>query len=291
MASGSSKMAARGTKVTTQTAKDEKRWKLDTVNEKLATTVIGLKTIMAEMKSPLEQHEAQLKQACFEKWANEMWDAHKGKAQKTVPENPKIITYSLDSAGKPTVEDCRIGFQVKFIKAGVNKRVPSLPTRENGKTAHDYLREILVSDEVGLTKKKIDDLLKNEVLVEERVGYLDSIDKMLKHSNELVVSGAKKLEKFSSAESIKGRVSVEPLTDDEAAAIIVVFEDVSLKDDFMSRACQYADNVEQLQRLLLFTQVSLVLSNAEFAVADKKKDKVDRLGELMAEYCDVLEDE
>lgn len=276
-------VASKATKATPKKEGDD-RWTLNLADdpglEQDVYDYVRVKTVANELDPLVKQRKAEVELELFSLWADKFWQ------DKKVPSNPRVLIKKRDEKGQPTqMDDASMILQVQFKKGEISKVVPSTDNLSPDQTIQDVLKEMLMSEAVGLDEKKADEFLHpetGEIIVEDEVYFVDSLNSMLTHKSEVVRSAAEKLLAYVSAEG--KNVRNEPLTDAEKAEIFKTRQIVSMREGFYERAFTYCKTRDQLYNLILFTKPGFVLSSVQFAISDKRPERVDRLAQTVSEF-------
>lgn len=243
--------------------------------------LIELAHLSGEIKPLLEQRMNVGKELLFEMWSRKMWDT------KSLPDNPRIVLPKIENGKETTMEDHRCMLQVKFRFQGLAKTFPDAEDLED-ETLHEVMVRT-VSDATGLSEKNANHFVTEEVIVEEKMN-VRSISSMYYSNDETEKTIATKIISFIKARSNSknGKGSVDLLTDDELESLEKSLWEtdqiVSLKDGMFERVWNYCDNLEQLRKLLLFCNVTVQVSNFEYALSDTKSEQNNRAAKAAETY-------
>lgn len=278
-------VAKRGTKAEPKKAETD-RWTL-TLDDKPklrdeVDELIRLATVEDEVGPLVKQRKANVTRQLFDIWSEKLWDT------KKVPDNPQIKLKKIVEKKPTQMDDMSLIFQVNFNAKGLDNLVPKdLP---EDKTAQDVLQELLTGPGVGLSEKNALALLKEvdgEIEVTTITDFVGSFNDMYTSSDANIKSAATKLLTYLQAEQSDKPVKMTAFTADEAAAVIKTVQIVRVKEGFFERVCKYVENLEQLRKLVLFIKPTLKISSVEFAISDKKSEKIERLSDTVVDFLEV----
>lgn len=243
--------------------------------------LIELAHLAGEIKPLLDQRMNVGKELLFEMWSNRMWDT------KSLPDNPRIVLPKIEGGKDMTMEDHRCMLQVKFRSQGLAKTFPDAEDLPEDETLHELMVRT-ISDATGLSEKNSNSFVTEEVIVEEKP-TLRNISEMYYDGNEVEKAIAEKIIKYAQARSKSGKGTVQFLTDDELEALgdqglWETQQIVSLKDGMFERVWNYCDNLEQLRKLLMFCNVTIQVSNFEYALSDTKSEQDKRAAKAAETY-------
>jgi hypothetical protein len=253
--------------------------------------LIGLACIEDDIDPLLKQYKGSVGQKLLDMWLDDMW------ATKKVPSNFSVPIMKKEGGRDTLKQDMETTFQVKFRSDGLSKIVPDADALPEGVSVEDKIHEALMSPEVGLSEANADKILNpdtGDIRVEQRVELVDSFNALLTSDDELKRTGARKLLKYGQAKPArKGEtfVKLEPITDEEHAAIYTTRQVVVLKEGFFERACMYVESREQLGKLIRFVKSTLQLGGFKFGMSDKKADKVSRQAAVLHDFLSVKKDD
>lgn len=237
--------------------------------------LIKLSTIIGELDPTRKERDKEVKSNLFKRFTQTWWE------QKALPQNPRIVIRKSAIS-----DDMSLLFAVKYREEGLSGKVPDVEDLPDGKTVEDVLFESLTA-QVGLSQKNALHLLSDdgEIIVQQQLQLVGSLDELHNSSDELKKSAATKLMSFM--RTGKG----EALTAAERAAILHTVQTISLKKGFLERAHVYCTNVEQLRKLCEFVKTTLAISSVEFAVSDTPRERVNRLQQAVVEFMPLPDDE
>lgn len=283
--------ARKATKAAPKAKTELRKKKVPADMEGEVADLIGLACIQGDIKPLVDQYKGSVGQKLLDMWLDEMW------ASKKVPENFSVPIMKKEGGRDTLKQDMETTFQVKFRSDGMNSIVPDVDALPEGVSVEDKIHEALMSPEVGLSEANADKILHpdtGDIRVEQQVVLTASFNDLLNSEDELKRNGARKILQYSNAKPArKGEtfVKMDPLSDEEHAAIYTTKQVVTLKDGFFERACGYCENRDQLGRLVRFVKTTLQLGGFDFGMADKKSDKVARQAKVLHDFLSVTKDE
>jgi len=246
--------------------------------------LVELSHLAGEIKPLLDQHMNVGKQLLFDMWTDKMW------TDKKVPDNPRIVLPKVEGGKDTAMEDHRCMLQVKFQSKGLQKVLPDAEDLEDGQTVNELLVQTLMGGSVGLSEKNARAFADSEVTITDRMVLRESIDSMYYGDDPNKKSVATKILQFINQRSKAktGKGSVDLITDEEMDAIegglFVTQQFVALKDGMFERVWNYCESLEQLRKLLLFCNVTVQVSNFEYALSDATKDRIVRATKAAESY-------
>jgi len=245
--------------------------------------LIELAHLAGEIKPLLDQRMNVGKELLFGMWSQRMWET------KSLPDNPRIVLNKIQGSKDSTMEDHRCMLQVKFRSAGLAKTFPDAEDLPKDETLHEVMFRT-IADATGLSEKNANAFVTEEVIVEDKP-TIRNISEMYYDGNEVEKAIAEKIIKYFQArsKSKSGKGTVELLTDEELESLgdeglWETKQIVSLKDGMFERVWNYCDNLEQLQKLLLFCNVTIQVSNFEYALSDTKSEQDKRAAKAAETY-------
>lgn len=245
--------------------------------------LIELANLSGEISPLLEQRMKVGKELLFEMWTKRMWDT------KSLPDNPRIVLTKIQGGKDSTMEDHRCMLQVKFRHQGLAKTFPDSQELPEDETLHEVMFRT-ISDATGLSEKNSNAFVTEEVIVKDKP-TLRNISEMYYEGNAIEKAIAEKIIKYTEARSKSktGKGTVEFLTDDEFESLgdkglWETKQIVSIKDGMFERVWNYCDNLEQLRKLLLFCNVTIQVSNFEYALSDTKSERDNRAAKAAETY-------
>lgn len=277
-------LAARASAAPAKSKKDERTiLTLTAALEAKVMDMIRLTTLTGEIEPLSKQYKNEVTHELFLMWTEKMWSS------KSLPDNPRIVINKRESNGAVgSMMDSGCIFQVKFNSNGVKKSLPNKEDLPPGKTAQDVLKEMLMSPAIGLSESKALALLNPEtgdIKVETFTTLKDTFDNLYASTDPVTKSAFTKMfTHLMATGDKKGMVEVPAYTLEEAQALLVTGQNVTLKDGFFERAVTYCDTLEQLRNLLKFTKPTLSISSVEFAVSDSAPDRLKRHGETVVQF-------
>lgn len=240
--------------------------------------------IEKQLKPVIEQHKKAAQDVFFDRWTQELFDS------KKVPENFKARIKKKNKDGTPSsMDDMACNFILKFRADGISKKIPGkTQLDEEGKTAQEVILETITSGVVGLTPQKASEFVENEILVVEGTDLAEKLEVFLAadEGTDLRVIGDY-LVACLTAESKKDLSKLNPLTDAQRAASLMVVQTVTIKDGVEERILQYVENIDQLRKLLRFLAVTEQVSNYEFGISDDVDDRSERLTDVACRHLDL----
>jgi hypothetical protein len=204
-----------------------------------------------------------LKEEVFDIWTKWIW------GMKTIPTNPLI------RSKKNGLTDSQAIFQVQ------SRFVVDIPDDKNSP------RETIVKQlvQIGLTKKKAENLVKNELIFTPALNiplsdlvHGSTVDREWVPPTETSKSAAQKLMKYILAKDCE---HLEPLTDDERKLIFRKKGGIRVKDGFLQRIFSYVTSLNQLRALLKIIKPVHYASHGKFAINDSAREKKERLAEVV----------
>ena len=267
-------------------SKSDERWIVkvgqDDPRRSIVQRLVEVCTLSAELKPILDQLMRVTKDDLFDMWTQRMWDT------KSVPDNPRIVLPKVENGKDLALEDHRCMLQIKFRSAGLQKVLPDSEELDEDQTVSEVLVETLVGV-AGVSEKKARAFVDNEVAITDRMAMRD-IAEMYYSSDDNEKSIATKILQFINQRSKakNGKGSVELITDEEMDSLenglFVTQQTVTIKDGMFERAWNYCDNIDQLRKLLRFCNVTIQVSNFEYALADTAPNRVQRLTKAAESY-------
>jgi hypothetical protein len=259
--------------------------------EGLLSEYVGLNAAIGFLEAPKKSQKERLETYFFDLWLHMLWE------NKTKPVNPRFVTHKRDKDDNLTdVSDCSLLFQVQFQKGGLDKTLDSLPQpateKEKNKTLQQRLKDYLISDAVGLSKKNADALLNpitGEFLFQEVTDWAGSFNELLLTQGGLASSAATKIFNYLKAkpEGKEEIVKLPAFTREEQEALLVRSLVARIKEGFYGRVTNYCDTYEQLVRLIDATNPKLVMTSAQFATSDPQSQVWKRFQNLIKPYLSV----
>lgn len=261
------------------------------------------------IKPLFDQHKGAAQEEFFLMWTEEMWQS------RSKPDNFNVRLKQIADDGTLTaLDDTQCQFQLKMpnnstatTRRGIGKKLPNeedLPKLDcicggkkdcelcEGKGAYqqtvaEVLIDMLVSNVVGLSEENAREFVDKEVCIVDDYDFVMPINKMTQQKEgEALKALGDKLIAYLHARPRKvgGKVSLGAITDEEIAEGLNYYQVVSLKEGLFDRIFQYADDLEQLRKLLKFIEVTQQISNFDYGISDEADVKVDRIKKAVSRY-------